>query len=597
MTIKSLSRLAVWILLALTLLLPACAAAPVVAPAPQEIPAPTHAAPVTLTALHPQSPEILNIHLTNNIKDFEPARIVYEPLAAFDKNGVLQPILAEEIPSVENGGLAKDGKSVVWKLRKDVLWSDGQPFTAADVAFTFEYITEPLVKSPSKVNYSLVQEVQALDDFTARVTFSEVNPAWYVPFVGTRGVILPRHVFAEYKNEKALEAPANQMPVGTGAYMVKAPGIEPQEVLLLGAQIVQTTKLVFVPNPNYRDPERLAFDRIIWRGGGTANEGARLSLQVGEVDVAYDLESVDVETLNALSKNGLGQLLAAFAPGVERLLLNQTDWQRPSASGEYSSREVAHPLLSDKIVRQAIAYAINREALAGLYGANGLPAYAVLVSPPQYQSPREFYQYDPVAANALLDEAKFLDTNEDGIREMNGANIRLTFTSYVGAIAQSSQKLIQKDLRAIGLDVDIKIVDSKNLFAKAAENPESVSRFNADMLMFRTRSSSPDPTAFMAFWTCAAIPQAENNWQGNNNERWCNSEYDALLEQVKTELDEQKRAEIFIQMNDLLVEDAAAIPLVWRASALGVNKTLSGIEPTPWDAVTWNIQNWTFNAP
>ncbi|GAB4541459.1 MAG: peptide ABC transporter substrate-binding protein [Anaerolineales bacterium] len=597
MTMKTFPRFALWTLLALTLLLPACAAAPVATPAPLEAPAPTHSAPVTLTILHPQSPEILNIHLTNNVKDFEPARIVYEPLAVFDKNGVLQPALAKEIPSLENGGLAKDGKSVTWKLREDVLWSDGQPFTAADVAFTFEYIKDPLVKSSSAINYSLVKEVVALDDFTARVTFSEVNPAWYVPFVGTRGVILPSHIFADYKNEHALEAPANQMPVGTGPYMVKAPGIEPQEVLLLGAQIVQTTKLTFVPNPNYREPERIAFDRIIWRGGGTSNEGARLSLQVGEVDVAYDLESVDVDTLSELSKSGQGRLVAAFAPGVERLLLNQTDWQRPSASGEYSSREVPHPLLSDKVVRQAIAYAINRDAIAALYGANGLPAYAILVSPPQYQSPREFYKYDPATANALLDEAKFLDVNGDGVREANGVNIKLTFKSYVGGIAQSAQKLIQKDLRAIGLDVDIKIVDSKNLFAKGAENPESVSRFNADMLMFRTRSSSPDPTAFMAFWTCNAIPQASNNWQGNNNERWCNPEYDALLEQVKTELDEQKRAEIFIQMNDLLVEDAAAIPLVWRASALGVNKTLNGIEPTPWDTVTWNVQNWTFGAP
>ncbi len=561
---------------------------------------PLHNALRVLNVLHPQSPTILNIHLTQNVKDFEPARIVYEPLAAFDKDGRLVPILAAEIPSLENGQLAADGKSVTWKLRQDVVWSDGVPFTADDVVFTYSYIIDPDVKSTNSANYNLVAEngVQALDDYTVQIKFKEINPAWFVPFVGNRGVILPRHIFSQYKGANAGEAPANIMPVGTGPYVVKAPGIKPQEVLLLGSQIVQTTKIVFEPNPNYRFPEKIHFDRIIWRGGGTVNEAARLSLQVGDVDVAYDLDLVDPAVLTEMSENNsTGKLVAAFAPGVERILLNQTDPNRPSDEQEYSSLSVPHPLFKEKVIRQAFAYAIDRDAIAALYGKNGIPAYVVLVSPPQYQSKNIFYSYDPAKANALLDEAGYVDTDGDGIREKDGVEMKVVFQTLVGAISQKAQQIIQKNLNAIGVDVELKIVDSSIMFGAGASNPDSVSRFNADLLMFRTRSGSPDPTAFMATWTCAGIPQKANNWTGNNNERWCNPLYDELFQQVRVELDPAKREQIFIQLNDMLIEDVAVIPLVWRASTLGVNQNLNGIDPTPWDSITWNIQDWTLTAP
>jgi peptide/nickel transport system substrate-binding protein len=550
----------------------------------------------TLTILHPQSPDTLNIYLTNSVKDFEPSRIVYEPLAVFDKDGELIPVLAQEIPSFENGLLAEDGRSVTWKLKRDIRWSDGTPFTADDVVFTYLYIMDESVGvvKATRDNYALVKDVEKVDDFTVRVNFTEINPAWYVPFVGTRGVIIPRHIFLNYKNATAKDAPANKKPVGTGPYVVVTdPGIKPQEVLLLGSNIVQTTKIVFERNPYYRTPDMIAFDRIIWRGGGTVSEAARLSLQVGSVDVAYDLDQVDTDELAELLEDGKGTLVTVFAPGVERLLLNQTDPIRVTVDQESSSLSIPHPLFSDLAVRQAVAYAVDRDSIAELYGANGVPAYAVLVSPPQYHSSNVFYKYDPETANALLDEAGYLDTDGDTFREKNGVNMKVVFQALVGAIPQRAQQIVQRNLDEIGIDVEIRFRDSSQMFDPS--HPDSAARFNVDLLMFRTRSGSPDPTAFMSNWVCAAIPQKENNWQaGNNNERWCNEAYDELLAQVKTELDPAKREQIFQRLNDMLVEDVAVIPLVWRASALGVNKNLVGVNPTPWDAATWNIAEWQF---
>jgi peptide/nickel transport system substrate-binding protein len=527
----------------------------------------------------------------------EPARIVYEPLAVFNNDGTLVPVLAAEIPSLENGELASDGKSVTWKLRPDVRWSDGEFFTAADVVFTYDFVTDPEAKAGTVSNYSQIEKIEALDAYTVKITFKDVTPAWWLSFVGNGGVIIPQHVFEAYKGADARKAPANKMPVGTGPYRVREPGIKPQEVLLLGSQVVQTTKIIFEPNPYYRFPDKIAFERIVWRGGGTADEAARLSLQDGSIDLAYDLDLVDTNKLSTLLENSTGKLVAVFGSGVERVLLNRTDPNNASADQEYSSLQVPHPFFSDIKIRQAIAHAINRDAIAKLYGENGLPTHVNLVSPPQYRSPKVFYEYDLGKAKALLKEAGCVDSDGDGILEKDGVKMKLVFQNSVGVIAQQSQKIIQKDLRSIGIDTELKIVDSSIMFGAGASNPDADTRFNADLMMFRFRSSSPDPSSYMKNWTCAAIPQKANNWAGYNDERWCNQEYDTLLEKAKIELDPVVRQNMFIQLNNMLVEDVVMIPVVWRASALGVSQRLTGLAPTPWDSITWNIQDWSFSNP
>ena len=135
------------------------------------------------------------------IKDQTASRIVYEPLASFDIEGKLVPFLAAEIPSLENGQVASDGRSVTWKLKRDVKWSDGVPFTAKDVLFTYAYITNEDVGSSSAGSYKSVEKVEALDDLTVKVTFKNVNPAWSLPFVGVQGMIIPEHVFARIQQQ------------------------------------------------------------------------------------------------------------------------------------------------------------------------------------------------------------------------------------------------------------------------------------------------------------------------------------------------------------------------------------------------------------
>lgn len=549
----------------------------------------------TLRIFNPDAPTILNPHLSLSIKDWEASRITYEPLASFDKDGNLIPFLAAEIPTLENGGVAADGKSVTWKLKRDVRWSDGTPFTADDVLFTYQFASNPEVKADSVAIYDPIGSVQVIDPYTVKVNFKDVNPAWALPFVGVRGAILPRHIFEPYNGANAREAPANTLPVGTGPYRVMPPGIKPQEVLLLGTQLVQTNKIVFEPNPYFREANKPFFSQLELRGGGTLKEAARL-LEDGGGDYVYYLGHLPPEELAKLEMAGQGQIVTNFSARVDRIILNRTDPNRETADGERSSRQFLNPFFSDKKVRQAFAHAIDRERIAALFGTAGRPTTNNLVAPPQYNSPSTFYEFDLERAKALLDEAGWVDTDDDGVRDKDGVEKVVFQTS--STLSQQYRQIVKETLESIGIEVDLKIVDPSIMFGPGSTHPDSFYRFNADMLEVVIRSSNPDPGAYMQFWTCSQIPQKANNWSaGLNLERWCSLEYDALYQQAITELDPEKRRQLFIQMNDMLIEDVVMIPLVYLADVQGVSRTIEGVDLTPWDMNTWNIKDWRRISP
>jgi peptide/nickel transport system substrate-binding protein len=321
-----------------------------------------------------------------------------------------------------------------------------------------------------------------------------------------------------------------------------------------------------------------------------------LVLQDGKVDYAYNLEQLPPSVLAELDTGEQGHLVANFGSAVDRIILNRTDPNRPTVDGERSSRQFSHPFFSDKKVRQAFAHAIDREAIAALYGPAGRSTYNNLVAPPQYEYdslPKVFYDFDLDEAAALLDEAGWVDTDGDRIRDKDEIKLKVVFQTTVGETLQQTQQIVKEALGSIGVEVELKIVDPSIMFGSPLTNPDSVRRFNADMQKLWIMSASPDPSAYMQFWTCDRIPQKANDWSaGPNTERWCNSEYDALYQQAITELDHEKRRQLFIQMNDMLIEDVVMIPVVYLATVQGVSRTIEGVDLTPWDASTWNIKDW-----
>ncbi|NJN55050.1 MAG: hypothetical protein HC804_10010 [Anaerolineae bacterium] len=132
-----------------------------------------------------QAPKVVNPHLSSATADRDAARPIYEPLASFNADGELVPVLAAEIPSFENGLLDPELKWVRWTVPEGLHWSDGKAFTAHDVKFTYDFIKSEGAATAS--TYSAVESVEVIDLQTVQVNFKDTNPAWALPFVGTEG--------------------------------------------------------------------------------------------------------------------------------------------------------------------------------------------------------------------------------------------------------------------------------------------------------------------------------------------------------------------------------------------------------------------------
>jgi peptide/nickel transport system substrate-binding protein len=296
-----------------------------------------------LRALFWQGPTLLQPHFAQGTKDQEASRVFYEPLAVWDADGNLIPVLAAEVPTAANGGLLPGGKVVRWRLKKGVTWHDGKPFTADDVVFTWEYARDPATAAVTSGVYKDVT-VTKVDSHTVLVAFPKATPFWATAFVAADGMILPKHHFAAYAGAKSREAPANLKPVGTGPY--KFVDFKPGD--MVRGEI----------NPNYHQPNRPFFDSIEIKGGGDAPSAARAVLQTGEYDYAWNLQ-VEDEVLKRMEAGGKGRVQVVDSGDIEFMQLNPTD-PVAEVDGERSSIKTTHFAFTEAPVRQAMALLADR---------------------------------------------------------------------------------------------------------------------------------------------------------------------------------------------------------------------------------------------
>lgn len=563
-------------------------------PTPAIVPTPTPERETTLEIMYWQSPNTLNPHLSGALRDQHASRLVLEPLLTFDAQDQPVPILAATVPTVENGDLDVNGRYVIWRLRSDVVWADGVPFTAHDVQFTFDYIMNPTAnRTPnSAALYANVETIDILDDHSLKITFRQPNSsAWQIPFAGPHGVILPRHIYSLDDGslvENAYEPAAtiNRLVLGTGPFQAVA--YEPQETLFLGNEIIQTFRILYEANPNFREAGKPYIDRVILHAGSTINEAAHQVLERGEAHYAWNL-LLDTRRLKELETAEHGYIVTNFGTRVERLLLNRADW-RVTIAGERAHQESQNPFFSDPLVRQAIALAIDREAIVALYGPTGQPTANILVAPEQFVSTNTSFAYDPQQARRLLAQAGWLDQNGDGIREKDGLAFQIVSQTANEPLREASQQIIQRNLRDVGIDMEIKLLDPSNFGNSAAT--EHLWHFYADMQQLFTGGNSPDPAGYLQRWLISSIPQQHNNWNGGNIERWQSEAYEQLFSQMQGEIDPDRRQQQLIALNDMLIEDVVTIPLVHIAQPAAISNRLVGVSLTPWDSDHWNIEEW-----
>ncbi|WP_163266165.1 peptide ABC transporter substrate-binding protein [Chelativorans alearense] len=525
-----------------------------------------------------QGPTLLNPHFAVGTKDQDGSRLFYEPLAAWDADGNLVPILAAEIPSLENGGLAEDGMSVTWKLKQGVQWHDGEPFTADDCVFNWEYATDPETAAVTIGSYQDSKAVK-VDDHTVRVEFEKPTPFWADAFVGTRGMLIPKHLFEEFKGAASRDAPANLAPVGTGPYLFEE--FNPGDLV--------RGKL----NPNYHEENRPHFDSIEMKGGGDAVSAARAVLQTGEFDYAWNMQ-VEDELLSRLEEAGKGKIVIAETGHIEHIQVNNTD-PRKEVDGERSSTETQHPFLTDPAVRQALNLLVDRGSVEQhIYGRTGPATANFLNNPEKFRSEKTSYEFDVQKAVALLEEGGWVP-GADGIREKDGVRLSLVYQTSINAPRQKTQAIVKQACQKAGIEVELKSVTASVFFSSDVGNPDTYTKFYSDIQMYTTTMTQPDPGIFMNQFVSWEIATKANKWQGRNITRWNSSEYDELYREAQGELDPVKRAALFIRMNELLVENVVVIPIVSRPNVAAVASNLSA-PLSGWDNYTWALKDWYRDA-
>jgi len=522
-----------------------------------------------------QGASLLNPHFTVGAKDSEGCRIFYEPLAAWDPDGNLVPVLAAEIPSLEDGGIAADGMSVIWKLKKDVQWHDGRPFTADDVVFNWEYAVDPATAAVSIGRYQELR-VEKIDPFTVRIRLDKPTPFWADVFVGT-GMIIPKHVFERYKGANSREAPANLKPVGTGPYRF---------VDFVPGELIKGER-----NPSYHVPGRPFFDTIEVKGGGDAVSAARAVIQTGEYDYAWNMQ-VEDEILLRLENSGgaKGRVVSVPSNNIEHIQLNNSDpWTE--VDGERSSAKTKHPLLSDPVVRQALSLLVDRTGVqAHIYGRSGIATANFVNAPDRFASKNTHWEFNIEKANLLLDGAGWM-RGADGVRAKDGKRLKFVFQTSINAPRQKTQAIIKQACQKAGIDLELKSVIASVYFSSDVANPDTTRKFYCDLQMYAVIMREPDPGTFMRQFVSSEIASKENKWQGRNVTRWRNDEYDQAFHAAEVELHPVKRGALIIKMNDLIVGDCAVIPVVNRRWVAVMSRklkaTLSG-----WDNDFWNLKDW-----
>ncbi|KAB2884964.1 MAG: peptide ABC transporter substrate-binding protein [Albidovulum sp.] len=534
-----------------------------------------------LNIIYWQAPSILNPYLSSGTKDVESASMVLEPLAGFNEKGELFARLAEDIPTLANGGVSEDLTTITWKLKPGLLWSDGTAVTSADVVFSYEYCTHPEGGCAQAARYEGIQTVEALDDLTVKVTFTAPKPNPYNAFVGSTSPIIQKAQFANCLGAAAPQCTeANFGPIGTGPFTVTE--FKPNDVISMAA------------NANYRDPAKPAFATVTFKGGGDAAAAGRAVLETGEFDYAWNLQLAP-DVLAGMEAAGKGKVINAFGTLVERIEMNMTDPSPSLAEGERSTVKHPHPILSDIRVRKALSMAIDRNLLVEVgYGKAGRPTCNLVPAPEMFASDNtECLTQDVEGAKALLEEAGWTDSDGDGIRDKDGKKLSLLYQTSVNAVRQDFQALVKQWWSEIGVETELKSVDASVFFGGDPGSPDTFQKFYADVEMYANNFDGTDPEPYLSQYLCDKIPGPDNGWQGENINRFCDPAYDTLVAELAKTGEIEKRAEIAKKLNEMLTKDSyVVVPLVDRGRNSAHSNTLGGVVLNTWDSELWNTSDW-----
>ncbi|MFP5504191.1 MAG: peptide ABC transporter substrate-binding protein [Candidatus Sericytochromatia bacterium] len=500
-----------------------------------------------------QEPESLNPVISNMMATVDAAAPILEGLSNYTNELELVPVLAEKIPTVENGLVKQvgDGMVVTWPLKKGVKWHDGKPFTAEDVKFTFEVLMHPATKVATRQGYDKITKAEVLDPHTIRFTYSEL----YAPHKDLFGTVLPKHKLASYiadpKGDSINKAPFNRDPIGTGPFKFKS--------------WVSGDHISYEANADY------------WRGAPSAkflkmriipDENAAFTLlKSGELDI---YQSASINQYEALKKLNHVNVVAV-----------------PSLTWEHLDFNLKREVFQDIRVRRAIAYAINKQQISEkIYHGIYKPAHSD-VAPLSWaynKNIEDRYPYDPEKSKALLDEAGW-KPGVDGIRVKDGERFTIKISTTAGRKPRELTELVLKYyFKKIGIELLIDNHPGPVLFGAY---PDGIIKGGKYDLSMSAWVAGPDPDN-LSLWHSAQTPP-----NGQNSLWYKNTELDKLLEQGTKVLEQEKRKQIYHRTAEILADDVPMIPLLYWADVHPVNNRVKNFKPNPSNAGNlWNVYEW-----
>lgn len=518
----------------------------------------------------PEEPATLNQYLAVAAIVRQVADATTAGLTTVDADGNFIPVLATELPTVENGGVSEDYLTITWKLKPDLKWSDGQPLTSDDVKFTWETLSNPESGNVLSLGFELIESVETPDPQTAVVKYKSLNQDYLRQFMFG---LLPRHATGEPTEMESWEW--NRQPVSAGPFVV--------------SEWNSGDSIVMERNPNYYLPGQPYLDRLIFKivpdpGAQTAmmaqGEG-QVHLWPGAVKEEYDATLGGQGTLQEIP----GQWHMALRFNLSRPFDDDPGPQPP------------HPILGDLRVRQAIAHAIDYDTILNDILPGNFPATSPLAYGWFKCDLERPFPYDVDKAMALLEEAGWV-VGDDGIRVAQGAQfaeegtrLALQMEGYTNfPPLQRLEEALVEMFKAVGIEATIQNDDFSIIFGSFEEgSPRMVGNF--DMLIYDSSLPIEPQASLYNAYHSSEIPSAENP-AGGNFYRWVNPEADAAIEAAGSTVDVAERQTAYCKLAELINTDLPQVSIFLFTEGYGAANSLTGYAVNMWGSLTWDVQNW-----
>lgn len=486
----------------------------------------------------------LNPHLNSQVTLSYLSSLTMAWLVRYDERNRPVPELAAAVPSRANGGISADGKTITYRLRRDARWSDGTPFTSADVAFTVDVVRNPANNESTHEGFDLIQRVETPDPHTVVFRLQRPHAGFFVNFFGSafaQPCILPKHLLAGRRTIN--DAPYNALPVGIGPFKY--------------ASWTRGDRVEVVRDPLYfgRKPK---LDRVVFKIVPDRNT-LLTQLRTHEIDLWLPVAGAYVERVRGL--DGIGLL------------------QRPSYIYSHLDFQVQHGPLRDPAVRRALRAAIDRRTILAKI-VHGVGTLQETPLPPGHPFHLDvpLVPYDLAAANRMLDAAGWV-RGADGVRAKHGERLAFTFATSTGTPdADQMIELIRASWAQAGAAIEVRRYPSSLLFAPEASG--GIIRGGAFDVAFFGWLNSPDGDLTNLF-ACDRMPP-----HGQNVVRFCDPAVDRALARFEGSYDENVQREALADAQRRIVADAPTVVMYARRDVFAFNDDLHGFHPnqvTPFD--------------